>query len=371
MPSDLKTPEIETLNVEALPPWQPTFLARYPRNIKLAFVGTIFAGLFGFWFLTGGPLGEKIFPKTLTVVRAADTESKQQETQPPPAKEASLSATDVAAPSLNDQDDHSVKMIPAPDPGLTEDTAQGSLPRIGDDGRTPWQSYARPFNAADRRPRIAFIISGLGMSRSVTDAAISRLPVNVTLAFDVLSPVAGAWCGRARQVGHEVLLQLPMEPFDYPRSDPGPNTLLTTLPASDNVQRLLWGLRQGTGYVGITTLSGSRFTSEAGKLTPILEILKSRGLMMVDARVAPHSTVISMTHDMGVPATAVTLRLDQDLTPESLDAAFVQLEQTARLTGRAIGLAPPLPFVLDKLQIWLKKLPQRGFALAPVSAMAM
>ena len=31
---------------------------------------------------------------------------------------------------------------------------------------------------------------------------------------------------RAREAGHEVLLEVPMEPFDYPDNDPGPQTLL-------------------------------------------------------------------------------------------------------------------------------------------------
>jgi polysaccharide deacetylase 2 family uncharacterized protein YibQ len=30
---------------------------------------------------------------------------------------------------------------------------------------------------------------------------------------------------RAREDGHEVMLQVPMEPFDYPDNDPGPHTL--------------------------------------------------------------------------------------------------------------------------------------------------
>ena len=31
---------------------------------------------------------------------------------------------------------------------------------------------------------------------------------------------------RARSEGHELFLQAPMEPFDYPDNDPGPQTLL-------------------------------------------------------------------------------------------------------------------------------------------------
>ncbi len=279
--------------------------------------------------------------------------------------------SEAGASPLNLQDDHNIKMSTAPDPGLSEDTPDGSMPRIGQDGRQPWQVYARPYNVADHRPRIAIVMAGLGLSTSTTDAAITRLPANVTLVFDVQSPVAGAWCTRARQDGHEVLLDIPMEPFDYPRSDPGPHALLTTLPTPDNIRRLYWGLRQGGGYVGVTTLSGSRFTTETNKLTPILQVLRERGLMFLDARIAPHSAVKDVAYDMNYPAVVVNVRIDQNLSPEAIDAALSQLEQTARLTGKAVGLAMPTPLVLDKLQEWLKKLPERGLALAPVSAVVM
>ena len=243
------------------------------------------------------------------------------------------------------------------------------MPRIGEDGRQPWQVYARPFNTADKRPRVSIVIVDLGLSRVVSDAAIDRLPPNVTLAFDVQSPVVGAWCARARQSGHETLLMVPMEPFDYPRSDPGPNTLLSNLPNSDNIQRLQWALRQATGYVGITTLSGSRFTTDPDKIKPVLEELRQRGLMVFDARVAPHSAIADLAHDARVPVAVETQRIDQNLSPAAIDTALNQLEQTARLTGRAVGMAAPLPVVIDRLVPWIKQLHQDGVALAPLSAM--
>ncbi len=39
---------------------------------------------------------------------------------------------------------------------------------------------------------------------------------------------------RARGEGHEILLQVPMEPFGYPDNDPGPQTLLTSLTPEQN-----------------------------------------------------------------------------------------------------------------------------------------
>lgn len=350
-----------------LPPWRETVLASYPRKFKITVVVVA-------WVLILMPLfiklPESLKSKTFSIthVEGADTKAAQTN-EVPQAPIVTDQNTHTANAILNDQDDRSVKLSAAPDMALSEDTAEGSLPRIGEDGRQPWQVYARPFNTADSRPRIAIVITDLGLSRVATDATISRLPANVTLAFDVQSPVVGAWCARARQDGHETLLMVPMEPFDYPRSDPGVNTLLTTLPNTDNLTRLNAALRQATGYVGVTTLSGSRFTTNPDKLGTVLDAMHKRGLMIFDARVAPHSAIMDMARNMHVPAVASTTRIDQNPSPEGIDQALDQLEKTARLTGRAVGVAAPLPVVIDRLQAWTKNLPEHGVALAPLSAM--
>ena len=355
----------ENKRAAALPFARAAFLARYPRWLKVSAALLLLALIMATPFLYHrGP--SVISAPTETAKNAAPGKAEKAAANQP---DLPVATHLTGAPSLNEQDDRSIKLTPAPDPHITEDTAQGSLPRVSEDGRQPWQVYARPFNTADQRPRIAIVIADLGLARVVSDAAIARLPANVTLAFDAQSPVAGAWCGRARQDGHEVLLSVPMEPFDYPRSDPGPHTLLTSLPNSDNIDRLLWALRQGSGYVGITTLTGSRFTTDPEKVRAILEVLKKRGLMIFDARMAPHSVAMDEAHEMHVPAVAETVRIDQSLSPDAIDDALNQLEKTARLTGRATGLATAEPVVIDRLQAWFKDLPSRGIALAPVSAM--
>lgn len=355
-----------------LPPRRETFLARYPRKWKIGAAAVLFAALVALAFVlapsspTNAPAPEN---KITASIQGADTDASRTNTAPDAAGNADAGSSAAGDIILNAQDDRTIKMTAAPAAGLSEDTAEGSLPRIAEDGRQPWQIYARPFNTADKRPRVAIVIVDLGLSRAATDAAINRLPANVTLAFDVQSPVVGAWCGRARQDGHETLLMVPMEPFDYPRSDPGPNTLLTSLPNSDNLGRLYWALRQSTGYVGITTLSGSRFTTDPDKLTSVLDVLHKRGLMIFDARVAPHSAIMDMAHNMHVAAAAATMRIDQNPSPEAIDAALSQLEKTAHLTGHAVGVASSMPVVIDRLQVWLKELPHQGIALAPISAM--
>ena len=77
-------------------------------------------------------------------------------------------------------------------------------------------------------PAIAVVIHGLGVGAAKTNDAIVKLPGAVTLAFTPYGADPAKLVERARSQGHEVLLQVPMEPFDYPDNDPGPQTLLTS-----------------------------------------------------------------------------------------------------------------------------------------------
>ncbi len=84
---------------------------------------------------------------------------------------------------------------------------------------------------ADKKdvPQIAIIVGGLGISASGTADAFAKLPAPVTFAIAPYGADLGALAARAGAEKHEVLLQAPMEPFDYPNNDPGPQTLLTSL----------------------------------------------------------------------------------------------------------------------------------------------
>src|SRR5690242_15302334 len=110
------------------------------------------------------------------------------------------------------------------DPALTEQTPDGAVPIIAADGRRPMDLYARRFDSTDPRPRIAIVVSGLGIGEAITQSAIDKLPPGITLSFTPYGPQGlQSSVSAARAAGHEVLLELPMEPFDFPSNDPGPN----------------------------------------------------------------------------------------------------------------------------------------------------
>lgn len=260
-------------------------------------------------------------------------------------------------------------LLPAPDPALIETGPHGILPIIGRDGRQAWRAYGRPFDRADKRPRIAILITGLGPSGAATETAINDLPGAVTLAFDPYTRRLDEWIARARAAGHEVLLGLPMEPVDYPRQDPGPYTLLTSLSPKENLERLELVLSRVSGYVGVTGMMGSRFTASQTNLIPVLDELKKRGLMFVDARSSAQSVAGSLAQSMGLPHVAADDRLDADPTRDAVDRELQTLETVARRDASALGIGFIYPVTLERVALWAGTLEAKGIALAPASAL--
>lgn len=261
--------------------------------------------------------------------------------------------------------------VMVPDPELTAASPSGPLPIIGPDGREPWRIYARYHEDTGDRPRIAIVLGRLGYSQSATHASIQQLPGAITLGFAPYAPRLADWISQARAAGHEVLLQIPMEPYNYPTNDPGPHTLLTSLSTEDNIGRLEWLLGRGSGYVGITNFMGSRFTSSRDHVKPILGELKERGLLFLDAKVGRDSVAQELATELGVPNAASSRFLDLEASRVAIDARLFELERIAKSAGSAVGMGLPYPVTIERLAVWAETLEAKGLVLVPVSALAM
>jgi hypothetical protein len=259
---------------------------------------------------------------------------------------------------------------PEPDPDLLELSRFGPLPRISSSGHKPWRAYARPFDTSDKRPRIGIIVSQLGFSSAATESAIWQLPAAITLSFAPNARGLGNWIGLARAAGHEVLIEVPMEPVDFPANDPGPDTLLTSLTAEENRARLRTLLGRVSGYVGVVNQMGSRFTTSEPHLRPVLTELRDRGLMFVDSRSSLHSVAARTATEMRLPRAVNNRFIDADVSRTAIDSRLAELERIARTSGHAVGIGQPHPVTLERLRIWTRKIELRGFALAPISALA-
>ncbi|HET7084221.1 MAG TPA: divergent polysaccharide deacetylase family protein [Rhizomicrobium sp.] len=253
------------------------------------------------------------------------------------------------------------------DPALVENTIHGPLPRIADDGRKPMAVYAAPA-AANAKFKIAVVVNGLGQSAAATKTALASLPAAVTLGFAPYASDVGQWVAQARGQGHEVLLQIPMEPLDFPDSDPGPHTLRSGQEEEANIQRLSWAMSRFTGYAGVSNLLGQRFLTDSEALTPVLTYLNRRGLYFFDNGAASQSVAPMVAGQVGIAAAQSGPPLDVVQSPQEIDRRLSELETQARANGSAVGSAFLYPATVARISAWAKGLQSRGFVLVPVSA---
>jgi len=193
----------------------------------------------------------------------------------------------------------------------------------------------------------------------------------VTFAFSPYSAEVDRLATSARAEGREILLQAPMEPFDYPDNDPGPQTLLTTLGMEQNLDRLHWLMSRFQGYVGIANFMGARFTSTEAALAPVLKETSRRGLIYVDDGASPRSLAGQIAGANNLPFAKAEIVLDAVPTSAHIDRALSKLEAMAREHGSAIGIAAAAPASVERIAQWAKAAEARGIVLVPITAVAI
>jgi polysaccharide deacetylase 2 family uncharacterized protein YibQ len=256
------------------------------------------------------------------------------------------------------------------DPRLLEKSRYGMIPVAADNLR-PFTAYAAGTDAerarAGKMPSVAIVMAGLGVGAAKTSDAILKLPPAVTLAFTPYGSDPGKLVERARAQRHEVLLQIPMEPFDYPDNDPGPQTLLTTLGPEQNLDRLFWHMSRFQGYVGIANFMGARFVVADPAMQPIIREAAKRGLGYLDDGSAPRSVASSLAEAQAVPFARADIGIDSVPTSVEIDRALAKLESVAKERGTAVGVASALPVSIERIGTWAKSLESRGILLVPLT----
>jgi polysaccharide deacetylase 2 family uncharacterized protein YibQ len=259
-------------------------------------------------------------------------------------------------------------MMAGIDPRLLEKTRYGMIPVIAD-GLKPFTAYAAEADRARaaKMPVIAIVVGGLGVGAAKTTDAIMKLPPAVTLAFTPYGSDPGKLAERARAQRHEILLQIPMEPFDYPDNDPGPQTLLTTLNAEQNLDRMYWHLSRFQGYAGVANFMGGRFVVADAVMQPIVKEAAKRGLGYFDDGSSPRSVAGSAAAAQAMPFAKGDVTIDTVPTAVEIDHALANLEALAKERGTAVGVASALPISIERIGVWAKTLENHGIMLVPLT----
>ncbi len=282
---------------------------------------------------------------------------------PPAGGSGAIVVRDPSAVSQNPLTAH------LPDRALVEDSAYGPLPVRAADGRRPFDVYKRPWSGA-RGARVAIVVGGLAVSQTGTQSAIEKLPAEVTLAFASGGNSIDRWMQEARRKGHEILMQVPLEPFDYPNVDPGRNTLTVDAAPEDNLERLHKTLARTTNYTGVMNYMGARFVGDRATMSVLMDELAQRGLMYLDDGTSARSQAEELAKSFRAPFAAADIPLDQIRDRGEVLKKLDEVERTARANGFAVGIGSAFDVTVDAVAQWAAEVRMRGIEIVPVSALA-
>jgi uncharacterized protein len=330
----------------------------------------------------GDEVGEPAAPPAAPDDAAPPDDMDQQGAVPPAGPGMQQAALETAPPPppevsplpVPETETGSITLPAVPLEELVEESQYGPLPKVAPDGRRAIDMYARPSRyasaaaAASAPPRVAILVTGLGLPGGPPGDVIEGLPAPISVAYGAYGRNLQDGVTRARADGHEVLLQIPLEPNNYPTEDPGPHTLLTTLPPQENMKRLQWLMSRYTGYVGVTNHMGAKFEAATDSFMPMLEELKRRGLLYVDDGSTQESPTSQAANAIGLEYSVVSVQIDGGQSAAEIEKQLVKLEEMAKQQGTAIGVVRLKPAAVKQLADWASKLEGKGLVLVPVSA---
>ncbi|HET7411497.1 MAG TPA: divergent polysaccharide deacetylase family protein [Pararhizobium sp.] len=261
------------------------------------------------------------------------------------------------------------RLAAQPDPELYRQTKYGKLPVRGPDGARPMDVYARP-SSGGNGTRIAIVVGGLGLSQTGTMNAIEALPAGVTLAFAATGNSLERWMQAARRGGHEILLQVPMEPFGYPSTNPGPHTLTVGEGKAKELDDLHHAMGRITNYTGIMNYMGGRLLADADAIAPVLNDVRERGLLFLDDGSAAQSLTPKLAPSLKTPYAVADVRLDGNVEAGAILTKLNELEQIARRNGTAIGVASAFDVSVETIAAWASEAKSRGIEIVGVASLA-
>jgi polysaccharide deacetylase 2 family uncharacterized protein YibQ len=157
-----------------------------------------------------------------------------------------------------------------------------------------------------------------------------------------------------------------MEPLEYPRVNPGPGALLTSMSPDELITELKKNLSAVPGIKGVNNHMGSKMTAESPQIYQIFSILKQHDLYFVDSRSTAQTVCRPSARLFQLPFAERDVFIDHKHSPKFIRKQIRSLIRIAKKNGQAVGIIHPSKTSLRILQEMLPTL-EKEVELVPVS----
>lgn len=221
------------------------------------------------------------------------------------------------------------------------------------------QPVTNPANPA--RPMIAIIIDDVGHRPVSLIQPLLDLKVPVT--FAVLPHLSHSSTNSMylHQHLYEVMLHMPMEPDNFPKTNPGEGAILSYLNESEVRTAVRQALKSVPFVVGVNNHMGSKITANRTLMDAALDEVKKHDLYWIDSRTNPKTVAYALAKSKGMRTTERDVFLDAE---ESYEFTVKQLEETREIAdreGRAVAIGHPYPSTIRALRDVMPRLDREGY----------
>ncbi|MEE8430277.1 MAG: divergent polysaccharide deacetylase family protein [Candidatus Desulfatibia sp.] len=230
----------------------------------------------------------------------------------------------------------------------------------------PLKPALKPFPGLPAKlPKVAIIIDDIGYDRKIAD---KFLQLNADLTFSLLphTPSQKSFARKVSQKGLDIMLHLPMEPYEYPQVDPGPGALLTSMSPDELISQLKKNLDAVPGIIGVNNHMGSKMTTVSSQIYQIFTVLKQRKLFFIDSRTTLNSICKPSARLFQIPFAQRNVFIDHIVDPDFIRRQLNHLIQIAYDRGEAVGIAHPHIETYTVLRAMLPDL-QKKVQIVPAS----
>jgi hypothetical protein len=216
----------------------------------------------------------------------------------------------------------------------------------------------------DNRSAIAIIVDDLGYGGEATELLFSlQMPLTVSVLPQL--PASRTLARRARALGFEVMLHLPMEADGNEPAQPGE---LRIGMSRDMIARIIKeNLTTVPGAIGVNNHRGSKMTQLEAEMIKILPVLADNRLYFVDSLTTPESVALRMAKKTGLRTIGNDTFLDNDGDGTSMQDRIEELMRIAETRGYAVGICHSKPATMKVLGDFLSMARARGFEFVRVS----
>ncbi|MCP4673863.1 MAG: divergent polysaccharide deacetylase family protein [Desulfobacula sp.] len=207
-------------------------------------------------------------------------------------------------------------------------------------------------------PKIVIIIDDIGYDKKIA-MALCDLNSNITFSVLPFAPFGKTISKQLHAKGSQLMLHLPMEPFEYPDVNPGPGAILSSMSPDILLDQLKKSINDIPNIVGVNNHMGSRITTNSDQMNQIFSTLKKKDLFFIDSRTAPKSQCKASARLFKLKFAQRDVFLDNFQNQEYITGQFNKLKALAKKHGFAIGIGHPYKATLHTLARELPKLEKK------------